>query len=190
MFAVFGLGNPGVKYRKTRHNIGFDIVSCLASRWQMEEPNRKKHHALVSDGQFLNQKILLVMPQTFMNLSGKSVSSVMSSKRITGQQCIVVHDELALPFGTVRCKNGGGHGGHNGLRNITQCIGADYLRVRFGVNQAPEGWDTARYVLGRFSPTEQNGLEGLIERAVDVVEAIIERGIDAAMNTYNIRQTQ
>ena len=131
MYAVVGLGNPGVKYRKTRHNIGFDIVNALASRWQIDLPSKSKYHGLVSEGSIQNQKVLLLLPQTFMNVSGRSVASAMTAKRFTPQQCIVVHDELALPFGTIRCKKGGGHGGHNGLRHINQSIGADYLRVRF-----------------------------------------------------------
>lgn len=188
MYAIVGLGNPGVKYQRTRHNIGFDVVNALASKWGIEPPKKSKFHGLVSEGRIHDHKALLLLPQTFMNVSGKSVSSAMTAKRFTPQHCIVVHDELALPFGTVRCKKGGGHGGHNGLRHISQCIGTDYLRVRFGIGQAPAGWDTARYVLGRFSTNETIEIGNLIERAVDCIEAIISDGAEAAMNTFNVRQ--
>lgn len=189
MYAVVGLGNPGVKYQNTRHNIGFDIVNALASRFQIDRPSKAKYHGLISEGSIQDQKTILLLPQTFMNVSGRSVASAMTAKRFTPQQCIVIHDELALPFGTIRCKNGGGHGGHNGLRDISQSIGTDYLRVRFGVGQPPAGWDTARYVLSRFTRDESTELELLISTAIDCIEAIVTVGVDAAMNTFNVRQT-
>lgn len=187
MHAIVGLGNPGVKYQRTRHNIGFDVVNALATKWDIDVPKKSKYHGLFSEGRIHDQKVLLLLPQTFMNVSGKSVASAMTAKRFTPQQCIVIHDELALPFGTVRCKNGGGHGGHNGLRHISQCIGTDYLRVRFGIGQTPSGWDTARYVLGRFNSEEAIEIEQLVNRAVDCIEAIIRNGAEAAMNTFNVR---
>lgn len=189
MFAIFGLGNPGTRYSHTRHNIGFEIVRCIAERWDLPYPSRNKYSSTFSEGKVKGQSTLLVLPQTFMNLSGKAVAGVMAAKRILLAKCIVIHDELALPFGTVRCKNGGGHGGHNGLRNINQTVGNGYLRVRFGIGDSPMGRDQAGYVLGRFTSNESLELDALINHSVDCIESILDEGIDSAMNIYNVRQS-
>ena len=181
MILIAGLGNPGDRYAQTRHNVGFMVVDHLAARHRIAL-KKKGYQALYGVGRYCGQEVLLLQPQTFMNLSGASVASAFKSLDVPSGDLVVVHDEIDLPFGVVRVKVGGGHGGHNGLRNIDQAIGCrDYVRVRVGVDRPPAGGDVAAYVLRSFSSAEKKELDTVLMYAAEVVEAVIDHGVQQAM---------
>lgn len=186
MHLVLGLGNPGARYERTRHNAGFLVVDRLASRAGVAV-EKKAHGALVESCRLDDHPVVLAKPQTFMNLSGQAAASLRGFYKVEQQDVVVVHDDVDLPFGDVRVKKGGGHGGHNGLRDLNAKIGADYVRVRFGVGRPPEGWDTADYVLAGFTSGEEARLAGLVDQAADAVGLVVSRGVDAAMTEINRR---
>jgi PTH1 family peptidyl-tRNA hydrolase len=188
MFLVLGLGNPGRKYETTRHNAGFLVVDRLAARGG-ESCDKPQFGALTGRIRAAGHDLVLAKPQSFMNLSGQPAVSLRGYFKLTTPDVIVVHDDLDIPFGQVRVKVGGGHGGHNGLRDIQARFGgeAGFVRVRFGISRPPEGWEVADYVLTHWSKGEQAELEGLVDRAADAVEAIVGKGAAAAMNTFNTR---
>jgi PTH1 family peptidyl-tRNA hydrolase len=187
MHLVLGLGNPGRRYARTRHNVGFVVVDRLAERWG-EVIEKKQFGALVGSARIGSSAAVLGKPQSFMNLSGQPAASLKGFYKLSNDQVVVVHDELDLPFGEVRLKQSGGHGGHNGLRDLQQKLGGnDFLRVRVGVSRPPQGWDTADYVLGNWNSDEEAGLGDVVERACDAVESILSDGITAAMNHFNTR---
>ena len=190
MYLIVGLGNPGKKYNETRHNIGFDVVTDLANSWSGSEPNKKSFGSLVSDCSIKNQNTILALPQQFMNRSGQPVASLKGYYKIPNDNIIVVHDDLDLESGVVRCKRKGGHGGHNGLRDIIKHIGNDFLRIRVGIGRPPEGWETANYVLGRWNSKEIETLEQMKDESIRAIESILQDGIDATMNKFNIRNTK
>jgi PTH1 family peptidyl-tRNA hydrolase len=184
---VIGLGNPGRKYEKTRHNAGFLVVDRLASE-SSEALEKKQLGALVASVRLGNNPTILAKPQSFMNLSGQPTTSLRGYYKVEDDDIVVVHDDVDIPFGEVRVKSGGGHGGHNGLRDINQKLGTNcYARVRVGVGRPPEGHDTANYVLGRFSSEESSSLDELIGRAADATRAVVDGGVASAMNTFNVR---
>jgi len=184
MHLVVGLGNPGARYARTRHNAGFDVVERLASRAGVSV-ERKLYGALVGEGAVGGQKVMFALPQQFMNVSGQPVASILGFYKIALSDVVVVHDDMDLPFGRLRVRAGGGHGGHNGIRDIQRLCGNDFPRVRFGVGRPPEGWDPADYVLGTWSSEEAAGLAAAVDRAADAVESIVSVGIEAAMNRHN-----
>lgn len=187
MHLVLGLGNPGRRYERTRHNVGFVVVDRLSERWG-EAIEKKQFGALVGSARIRSSPAVLGKPQSFMNLSGQPAASLKGFYKLTNDKIVVVHDELDLPFGEVRLKQSGGHGGHNGLRDLQQKLGGnDFLRVRVGISRPPEGWDTADYVLGNWSSDEEAEISDVVERACDAVEAILSDGITAAMNHFNTR---
>ena len=189
MKLIVGLGNPGNRYEQTRHNIGFDVVSRFAQNFGLSEPSKLQHKCLISSSTYSSKghsfKLILGKPQNFMNRSGEVLSSLMAYYKINIKDVIVVHDELALPFGLIRCKKSGGHGGHNGLRDIIKHCGDQFLRLRFGVGPTPQGWDTAKYVLGSWSKDEQSSLDDLIDYSARILDFILSDGIDSAMNRFN-----
>ena len=187
MFLVVGLGNPGLKYLNTRHNIGFDVVNELAGRNCVDLPSKKKSNSLVSDVRIGDANCILALPQQFMNRSGQPVASLMGYYKIPSEKVVVVHDELDIPFGDVRLKQQGGHGGHNGLRDIIQHIGKNFIRVRVGVGRPPKGWDTANYVLGRWTKVEMDGLSDMKIDACNAIEAVLTVGVLDAMQTVNAK---
>jgi PTH1 family peptidyl-tRNA hydrolase len=184
---VVGLGNPGRRYESTRHNVGFLVVDELARRWGINPDAKKQFGALVGDGSVGKTRTLLCRPQNFMNRSGQPARSVAGYYSVEPDAVVAIHDDLDLPYGTVRCKRGGGHGGHNGLRDMISHMGKDFLRVRCGVGRPPEGWETAAYVLGKWSTDEKAGLEPFVGEAADAVESVLDQGIEKAMNTFNAR---
>ena len=186
MFLVVGLGNPGRRYVSTRHNVGFKVIENLQNRWQIQGDSAQLG-SLVGNGMVANVRTILARPQKFMNRSGQPVASIAGYYKLDEQDVLVVHDDVDLPFGQVRVKRGGGHGGHNGLRDLIKHIGRDYPRIRVGVGRPPEGWDTADYVLGKWSPSEQDELPQIVDRASDAVEACLRGGLEAAMNQFNTR---
>jgi PTH1 family peptidyl-tRNA hydrolase len=178
---VVGLGNPGPKYARTRHNVGFAVIELLAERWNLGSP-RPFMGALCWRG-----TRVLVQPQCYMNLSGDPVGRVVRYYDGDPAQVIVIHDELDLQPGTVRVKSGGGHGGHNGLRSIVAHLGPDFARVRIGVGKPPDPERGADFVLSRFALDERAKIDEALAHAADAVEDILALGVRAAMNRWNQR---
>jgi PTH1 family peptidyl-tRNA hydrolase len=182
---VAGLGNPGPEYSATRHNIGFMVAELFAARTGIAL-KKKGHQAIYGVGRCNNQDLLVLLPQTFMNRSGASVGSVAKAQQLKADDLVVVHDEIDLPFGTLRIKTGGGHGGHNGLRDICSALGSgDFTRLRIGVGRPPVGGDVARHVLREFSTTEKKQLDDLLLLAVEALEMLLKEGAQPAMNAFN-----
>jgi PTH1 family peptidyl-tRNA hydrolase len=184
---VVGLGNPGERYAETRHNIGCMVAVRAAARAGIAL-KRQGYQGLYGVGRLAGEEATVLLPQTFMNRSGASVAPACQSLGVAPGDLIVVHDEIDLPFGTLRIKVGGGHGGHNGLRSITAALGhGDFIRVRVGVGRPPAGGDVSGYVLSRFASAERQALPDLLDQAAAAVEAILARGSAAAMNEFNGR---
>ena len=185
---VVGLGNPGREYAGNRHNAGFMVAELLASRTGGKFGRPKRAVAEVAEGRlgFGGPKLVLVKPLTFMNLSGAPVVALSQFFKVPVENVIAVHDELDVPFGQVRVKRGGGEGGHNGLRSMSKSLGSkEYARVRFGIGRPPGRQDPADYVLSDFSGVERKELEFLVDRAADVVEAVVLEGVEWAQNKYH-----
>ena len=185
---VVGLGNPGREYAGNRHNAGFMVAELLASRMGGKFGRPKRAVAEVAEGRlgFGGPKLVLVKPLTFMNLSGAPVVALSQFFKVPVENVIAVHDELDVPFGQVRVKRGGGEGGHNGLRSMSKSLGSkEYVRVRFGIGRPPGRQDPADYVLSDFSGVERKELEFLVDRAADVVEAVVLEGVEWAQNKYH-----
>lgn len=182
---VVGLGNPGPEYARTRHNAGFLVVDLLgdnlrAAFWKEEAGART---ALVRLGE---AELMLAEPQTFMNLSGKAVAKLIERCDASVEETIIVHDDLDLPLGSVRAKRGGGHGGHNGLRSVSEALGTgDYLRIRVGVGRPPGRQDPADYVLEPMRGGTWEELEAVIPTAAQAVLHTLEHGVDSAMQEFN-----
>ncbi len=190
MHLVLGLGNPGAKYKRTRHNAGFLVVDRLANRWGARV-ERRQFGALVDKARVASADAVLAMPQQFMNLSGQAATSLRGYYKVDIGDVVVVHDDVDIAFGDVRVKSGGGHGGHNGLRDIQAKLGKnDFVRVRFGVSRPPPGWETANYVLANWRDDEIEQLDELVDRAADAVEAVLRDGPKRAMNDINARSRQ
>ncbi|MBB4661743.1 aminoacyl-tRNA hydrolase [Conexibacter arvalis] len=176
---VVGLGNPGSQYAATRHNIGFEVANLLAQRWQLPRAKRK-FAGLVTDGRIgagggVSPRVAVILPQTYMNESGRSVGPARGAYKVPLERVLVLHDEIDLPFGDIRARVGGGLAGHNGLKSLKRELGsADFGRVRIGVDR-PDSTDpdrVAAYVLGRFREPKAD-VESLIERSADVAERIV-----------------
>lgn len=184
---VVGLGNPGDRYAATRHNIGHMVVNELATRNAQRWSTHKAGAAVAEFRLGIGGlKIVLAKPATYMNLSGKPVAALMKFFNIGPENLIVVHDELDVDYDALRLKRGGGEGGHNGLKSISQAIGTrDYLRVRAGIGRPPGSMAPADYVLRPFSATEQQTLALHIDRAADAVESLVERGLTTTQNQFH-----
>ena len=185
---VVGLGNPGAQYHGTRHNAGADVVALLADRHGGRLKLSKGDRALVDSVQIGGRKVVLAFPQTYMNESGISVSSLARRHDIAEepQRVVIVHDELDLPLGALKVKRGGGLAGHNGLRSVKDHLRTDaFLRVRIGIGKPPGKKQGAGHVLSRPSKSERTELEIMVQTAADAVESILANGVDAAMNEYN-----
>jgi len=182
---VVGLGNPGAKYAETRHNVGFAVVELLAGRAAAKfRPH--KGVADVAEGRLGGARVVLAKPRSYMNVSGGPVASVLRYFRVQATELIVVHDDLDLPFGTIRLKRGGGEGGHNGLRSISQSLGTkDYLRARFGIGRPPGRMDPADFVLRRFSGAERTEADFAVDLCADAVEALLAEGLEPAQNRFH-----
>jgi PTH1 family peptidyl-tRNA hydrolase len=182
---VVGLGNPGPKYADTRHNVGFAVVDRLAAR---AGARFKAHRGLadVAEARLAGIRVVLAKPRSYMNVSGGAVASVLRYYRVPVSELVVVHDDLDLGFGTIRLKRGGGEGGHNGLRSISQSLGTrDYLRVRFGIGRPPGRMDPADYVLRRFSAAERAEVDLAVELSADAVEALLTDGLEPTQNRFH-----
>jgi len=185
MKIIIGLGNPGRKYERTRHNAGFLAVDQIARDLRFSL-SQEKYHAFIGKCRIGDEDALVAKPQTFMNESGRSVGAVLRYTYAKPADLIVVHDELDLPLGTVRVKTGGGHGGHNGLRSIIEHIGTpDFIRIRVGVGRPAPGRDAADYVLSPFTAEERQAADEAVVKAADAVKAVIRDGLTKAMNDCN-----
>lgn len=185
MKLLVGVGNPGAQYRSNRHNVGFMVLDALHERASGSEW-RDKYVGLAARGVLAGHEVTLLKPQTFMNLSGRAVQRAVQQMGLKPQEILVVHDDLDLAYGDVRAKQGGGHGGHNGLRDISANIGPDYARMRVGIGRPTVG-TVEHYVLSGFTSDEAMTLADVIKRAADGVEVAVAQGIDAAMNKANVR---
>ena len=182
---VVGLGNPGPEYAETRHNIGARVVELLAARVGGRS-SKHKTNADVLEGRLAGRRVVLAVPRTFMNVSGGPVAGLLRYYGVSPQDLVVIHDDLDLGFGVVRLKQGGGEGGHNGLRSISASIGTkDYLRVRFGIGRPPGRQDPADFVLKRFSGAERKELDFAVDLAADAVEALLLDGLEPAQNRFH-----
>lgn len=182
MFLVAGLGNPGAEYANTRHNIGFMAVDEIHDRYKFS-PFKNKFDALVAEGHIGGEKVLLLKPQTYMNLSGNAVVKAALFYKILPENIIVIHDDIDLATGQMKAKCGGGAGGHNGLKSIDSHITPAYNRIRIGVGHpVGKGPEVADYVLGHFAKNEQPIIEKCIETAPDAVEVLIRNGLPACSN--------
>lgn len=185
MKIIAGLGNPGIKYAGTRHNMGFSVITELADRYNIRI-DRAECKALTGRTIIKGEKVLLVMPQTFMNLSGEAVSELLHYYKATPEDLIVIYDDIDLDVGSVRIREKGSAGGHNGMKNIIQLIGTtEFDRIKLGVGHKPEGWDLADHVLSRFPEDQLPDVRASVKCAADAVEEIIENGIASAMNKYS-----
>lgn len=184
MHLVVGLGNPGAKYAKTRHNVGFRVVERLAER-SGTTVEKKLFGALVGDATLGGKRALLAMPQQYMNLSGQPVVSLQGYYKVPLANVVVIHDDMDLPVGRLRVRVGGGAAGHNGVKDITRACGPDTVRVRLGVGRPPPEWDVADYVLSPFTPAEEAEVLSLLETAADAVESVVKDGVEATMNRFN-----
>jgi len=183
---IVGLGNPGSRYQGTRHNLGYAVVDELARRWKIDM-TRQKFYARYGDGQFAQERIVLLKPMTFMNLSGQAVWPAAKFYGSAPADLLVVLDDAALPLGQLRLRARGSAGGHNGLQNIIDRVGSDeFSRLRLGID-APHGV-SADYVLSRFSETELATVNRMIDDAAQAVECWVEHGPETTMNRFNRRQ--
>ncbi len=182
---IAGLGNPGGEYAGNRHNCGFMVADVLAERMGARF-KRDRSRARVAEGRLAGFPVTLAKPQSFMNLSGSSVAALRSFYKIPVERIVVIHDELDIPFGAIRLKQGGGDGGHNGLRSVTAALGTrDYLRVRVGIGRPPGRMDPADFVLHDFSAAERKVLPEVLERSADAVETLLRHGLAAAQNEFH-----
>jgi len=184
---IVGLGNPGPKYQWTRHNAGFMVLDRLSHLAGLTV-TRKNFSGLCGEGSWQGDRLILLKPQTFMNLSGRSVAEALRFHKLTVEDLIVIHDDLDIPFGRVKLKAGGGHAGHNGLRSLSQELGSGaFLRVRMGIGRPLHG-DVVNYVLSNFSPEEMIGLPRLLDGIVDLLEMLITEGLPKTMSLYNNKE--
>lgn len=185
MRVVVGLGNPGAKYRGTRHNVGFDVIACLAERFFVGRC-KAKFNAEIAEVSVRNEKVVLVSPLTFMNLSGQSVRAAVDFYKLPIESLLVICDDINLDLGRLRFRPSGSAGGQNGLKDIIQKLGSQsFSRLRVGVGKAPAGWDAADFVLGKFSAEEQPLIDTSVVRAANAVEEWVASGVQVAMNLYN-----
>jgi len=185
MFLVVGLGNPGKPYTYNRHNVGFHVINTIASHYHIQVRQRVGH-ATVGTGEIEGMPVVLAKPKTFMNLSGRSVQSLMARYKVRPSHTIVVHDDLDLPLGKIRVYMNGGTGGHRGLRSIIDDIGTkDFYRVRIGIGRPPNHVDPADFVLSDFLPEEMPDIEQAIGDAALAIVSLLKEGIATAMNKYN-----
>lgn len=186
MFIIAGLGNPGKEYEGTRHNAGFDVIDALADKYNISV-NERKGRAFCGKGIIAGQKVLLVKPQTYMNLSGESIRSLVDFyKPDPEEEFLVIFDDVSLDVGQIRIRKKGSAGGHNGIKSIISHLGSqNFMRIKVGVGEKPKEYDLADYVLGHFSKADREGMQDGYRQAMEAVEQILLGDIEAAMNCFN-----
>lgn len=183
---IVGLGNPGAKYDRTRHNVGFDLVDRLAQRWQVSMADQKKFQGIAGEGFVGRQKIRLLKPQTFMNLSGQSVRALLDWYKLNPTEVLVLYDDLDLPLGKMRMRLSGSAGGHNGMKSLISHLGTnEFPRLRVGIGKSND--ETISHVLGKFMPVEAAVVSEILDLAADAVEWSLREGVEKAMSKYNGR---
>ncbi len=191
MFVIVGLGNPGKKYENTRHNAGFMAIDALADKYgiRVEE---KKHKAICGTGVIEGVKVLLIKPQTFMNVSGESVRAVMDFYKIDPEEeMLVIYDDISLSPGNIRIRKKGSAGGHNGIKSLIAHAGTEnFMRIKVGVGEKPSGWDLADYVLGHFSDEDFKKIKEIMPDVVDAAVMMLQGEVDKAMNDYNAKKQE
>lgn len=185
MRLVVGLGNPGERYRRTRHNVGFMVVDLLAARASASQ-GRQQHEAWVAEARIADQDVVLVKPLTFMNRSGVAVAPLLESCAAGLSDVLAVVDDVALDLGVLRLRERGSHGGHNGLRSLVEVLGSDeFPRLRLGIGAADGATDLASHVLADFGPDEVLVVQEMVGRAVEAIECLLREGAPSAMSRYN-----
>lgn len=186
MYIIAGLGNPTMQYEGTRHNAGFDVIDALADKHNISVDGRK-NRAYIGKGIIEGQKVLLVKPQTYMNLSGESIGGLVDYFKIDEEQdLIVIYDDISLPPGQIRIRKKGSAGGHNGIKNIIAHLGTQvFPRIKVGVGEKPKKYDLADYVLSHFTKAEREEMEEGYQKAIQAVEKILAGEMEAAMNEFN-----
>lgn len=187
MWAVVGLGNPGRRYSGTRHNVGFTFVRRVAKAWETKL-RKRRFSSKIAEVEKENERIMLVLPQTYMNNSGVAVKRIMEGRNIQPEQLLVVYDDLDIPLGEIRVRKRGSSGTHKGMRSIVQEIETtQFPRMRIGIGPLPAGEDAVEYVLSCFDETEGVLLEESLKSAREALEMILDGRVEAAMNMYNQR---
>ena len=186
MRLLVGLGNPGAKYERTRHNLGIRVAQLAAEKLGMAL-DQTRWNAVLGTGRVRGEQIAIVLPQTFMNVSGESVGHAARFWKVDPGELVVAHDDLDLTLARIQVKVGGGDGGHNGLKSLRQHLGPDFVRVRFGIGRPPQGWDPADFVLARFAEEEEKVVEELLPVAAEAAAVALLEGTAAAMNRFNRR---
>lgn len=185
MYIIAGLGNPTREYEKTRHNVGFDTIDVLADRYHTAV-DEKKFNGLYGKCIIGGERVILLKPQTFMNLSGESVRAAADFYKVEPENIIIIYDDISLDVGQLRIRKKGSAGGHNGIKNIIAHLGTqEFPRIKVGVGDKPPKMDLADYVLSRFSKEDRAVMEDAFKEAADAVEVILSEGADAAMNRFN-----
>lgn len=188
MYIIAGLGNPGSKYDNTRHNAGFGSIDALADKYGITM-DFVKHDAVCGKGVIDGNKVILAKPQTFMNLSGKSIRQLVNFYKIEQDELIIIYDDISLSPGQLRIRKKGSAGGHNGIKNIIEQLGTmEFTRIKVGVGAKPQGWDLADFVLGHFDDVEKKIMEDAYKSAADACVDIMNQGVDFAMNRYNAKK--
>lgn len=186
MKVIVGLGNPGKEYEETRHNAGFMVIERLAKAWGVTAKQESRFECLLGEGRVGSEKVILVEPLTYMNLSGRAVQKVLAYYKLTADDLLVVYDDFALPLGTLRVRITGSAGGHNGISSIIQCLGTQsFPRLRVGVGPLPRGASTTNFVLGKFGSAERLLLETALANAEEAVELALRQGYSEAMQRFN-----
>lgn len=187
MFVIVGLGNPGSKYQNTKHNVGFMSIDILANKLGIKV-DKIKFKSLIGEGNYKGEKVILVKPQTFMNLSGEALQQLMSFYKVDHSNLFVCYDDIDIDVGKLRIRQKGSSGTHNGMRNIIYLLGYDdFPRFRIGVSKPPAYMDLATYVLSKFTDDEIKKLIPILENTADACLYAIENGIDKSMNKYNVK---
>lgn len=186
MFIIVGLGNPTTEYEGTRHNVGFEVIDAIADKYNISMTERK-HRAFCGKGIIAGQKVLLIKPQTYMNLSGESVRSALDFYKVDPEsEILVIYDDVSLGVGQLRIRKKGSAGGHNGIKNIIAHLGTSvFLRIKVGVGEKPKEYDLADYVLGHFSKEDKVLMQDGYKDATEAVEMILMGDIETAMNQFN-----
>lgn len=188
MYIIAGLGNPGSKYENTRHNMGFKAIDAMASEYGIDV-NRSKFKGLIGEGRIGTEKVILLKPQTYMNLSGQSVREIMNFYKIPEENLIVIYDDFDLPIGSIRVRKSGGPGTHNGMKSVVQELGSrKFPRVRVGIGSSDGS--TIQFVIGKVGKDEQQILNEAAEAAASAAADIIRIGIENAMNIHNTRKSE
>lgn len=188
MYIIAGLGNPGSKYENTRHNMGFKAIDAMASEFGIDV-NRAKFKGLIGEGRIGSEKVILLKPQTYMNLSGQSVREIMNFYKIPEENLIVIYDDFDLPIGSIRVRKSGGPGTHNGMKSVVQELGSrKFPRVRVGIGSSDGS--TIQFVIGKVGKDEQQILNEAAESAASAAADIIRIGIENAMNIHNTRKSE